>query len=133
MDIWLFLLPRYAEIQLASSFETAHLLTLGVPDRRLERLPDLLRELARDDQALCLGRPGGLLPGERDSLFGLLPDLESCCCELASLPFPAALEHGDLHDGNILVRDRAYWLCDWGRCQRRPSLLFAPCDLPEVD
>lgn len=114
IDTWLFLLPRYAEIQLASSLETARLLKLGVPDRRLERLPDLLRQLARDEKALCLGRSGGLLPEERDLLFGLLPDLEACCRELASLPRPAALEHGDLHDGNILVRDGAHWMCDWG-------------------
>ncbi|HME68253.1 MAG TPA: phosphotransferase [Myxococcota bacterium] len=113
MDTWLFLLPRYAEIQLASSLETAGFLRLGVPDRRLQRLPGLLRKLARDDRALCLGRSGGLLPGERDSLLELLPDLEACCRELASMPCPAALEHGDLQDANILVRDGAYWFCDW--------------------
>lgn len=73
-----------------------------------------MRELTDDDQALCLGRSGGLLPGERDSLLDLLPDLEACCRELASLPCPAALDHGDLHDGNILVQDGAYWFCDWG-------------------
>jgi hypothetical protein len=89
------------------------LLGLGVPDRRPERLPELLRELAGDHRALCLGRRGGLLPSERDALGALLPELEACGRELASLPCAAALDHGDLQDSNILVRDGTHWFCDW--------------------
>jgi len=113
MESWLRLLPRYAEIQLASRLETPRWLALGVPDRRPERLPGLFRDLVRDSRALCLGRPGGLLPSERDALGQLLPDLAARGRELASLPCAAALDHGDLHDANILVCDRGSFFCDW--------------------
>jgi hypothetical protein len=113
MDSWLRLLPRYAEIQLASRLETPRLLALGVPDRRPERLPERMRDLVRDSQALCLGLPGGLCVRERDALGGLLPDLAACGRELASLPCVAALDHGDLHDSNILVREGGSFFCDW--------------------
>lgn len=108
------LLPRYAELQIASSSEPARWLGLGVPDRRLERLPELAAALLRDDGALCVGREGGITEAERTALRALLPQLGDACRELAALPHPAALEHGDLHDGNVLVSGDAQRIFDWG-------------------
>ena len=114
LDVWERLIPRYAEIQLESGLEPTRWLELGVPDRRLESLPALLRQLLSDDSAVCARRGGGLLDTERGAMRALLPEFQESCHELAATPRPAALEHGDLHDGNVLVGRGRYWLADWG-------------------
>ena len=114
LEVWQHLLPRYAEIQLASRLETTRWLALGVPDRRLESLPKLLGALLADDAALCLGHSAGLLAAERATMRTLLPEFGACCRELAAMPYPEALDHGDLHAGNILVGEGTYWFFDWG-------------------
>ena len=114
LEVWQHLLRRYAEIQIASRPETTCWLALGVPDRRLESLPELLRALLADDAALCLGHSAGLLAAERATMRALLPEFGACCRELAAMPYPAALDHGDLHAGNILVSEGTYSFSDWG-------------------
>ena len=114
IEVWKRLLPLYAELQLGSSREPGRWLAAGVPDRRLERLPQLLEELVSDDAAVSAGHPEGLTESERDAVRGLMPELESQCRELGALPFAAALEHGDLHDGNVLTGNGRYWIFDWG-------------------
>lgn len=62
---WYELLPRYAELQLATSSDAARWLGCGVPDRRVERLAEIADALLADDAALCVGEPGELTQGER--------------------------------------------------------------------
>lgn len=91
------LLPAYAELQVSTVEAVEPLLRLGLPDRRLDRLPGLLAELLADGAA-----------------HPLLPEFARCCADLAASPFSAALDHGDLHPGNVLVRGDSFCLCDWG-------------------
>ncbi|HEY7493993.1 MAG TPA: phosphotransferase [Candidatus Tectomicrobia bacterium] len=114
LEVWQHLLPLYAEMQIASHFEITRWLALGVPDRRLAALPALFGELLANEAALCLGHSNGLRVEERAAIRALLPEFEACCHELAAMPYPAALDHGDLHAGNILTGDGAYWFFDWG-------------------
>jgi len=114
LEVWQHLLPRYAEMQIASRFEMTRWLALGVPDRRLAALPELLKALLSDEAALCIGHSDGLRAAERAAIRALLPEFEACCRELAAMPYSAALDHGDLHAGNILTGDGAYWFFDWG-------------------
>jgi hypothetical protein len=102
---WEELLPRYAELQLASARAPERWLRLGVPDRRLERIPALTEVLIRENADLA--------DAERSSMLALLPDLEARCRELGALPCAAALEHGDLHGGNVLVGRGQSWFFDW--------------------
>jgi hypothetical protein len=102
---WEELLPRYAEIQLASAKAPERWLALGVPDRRLEELPAATEALLRDGPELKAA--------ERSRMLLLLPDLEAACRELAALPAAAALEHGDLHGANVLVGRGRRWFFDW--------------------
>jgi hypothetical protein len=102
---WEELLPRYAEIQLAAAEAPERWLALGVPDRRLERLPAAA-------EALVLGS-ADLADEERARMLALLPELETVCGELASLPVATSLEHGDLHGNNVLVGRGAHWFFDW--------------------
>lgn len=105
LSCWEELLPRYAEIQRASAEAPERWLALGVPDRRLERLPAAVGAL--------LERTPDLGAAERSGMLALLPALEGACRELAAFPALAALEHGDLHGANVLVGSGGPWFFDW--------------------
>jgi hypothetical protein len=104
---WERALPRYAELQLAAAPLADELIGLGVPDVRLARLPGQLREV--------LASPvGGLTPDEQSRMTDALPRFEEMCLELATYAMPETIQHDDLHDGNVFVRDGRYLFFDWG-------------------
>jgi hypothetical protein len=111
---WRRLLPLYAEMQLALASSASDLLRLGVPDRRLAVLPGLYAALLEETDALQIGQPDGLTDSDLRRLHDLVPRVAAMCQELAALGLPETLHHGDLHDGNILVREGRYVVCDWG-------------------
>lgn len=100
------LLPSYAEMQRGSTGSIEAWVDAGVPDRRMERLPDLLRSLLGD-----LDIDGDL----RLAMQGLVPTFERVCDELAAIP--GTIDHADLHGGNVLVFGNAHRLVDWGDAQ----------------
>jgi Phosphotransferase enzyme family len=102
---WLATVPLYAEIQIAEAPRVEELLELGVPDYRLERLPNLFDEL--------VGR-ADVTPDERAALRGVSPRLTALCDELLEDPIPETLQHNDLHFNNVLIRDGRHRIFDWG-------------------
>jgi hypothetical protein len=132
-------LPAYAELQAATMPSIEPFLKLGLPDRRLHRLPELLEELI-SGEILTAGRSAEALAELRTSVRSLLPALERCCADLARSPYSAALDHGDLHPGNLLVHHGHCRFCDWGDSSvTHPfvslgvTLEVALSQLPEVD
>ena len=111
---WLKLLPAYAELQIELAHHLDGLLGLGVPDRRLPRLPVYFKALLTNSPILALGRPGGLSSTEHRRLRGYFSLLNRLCDRLADYGVPASLDHGDFHDGNIFVQGDRYLLLDWG-------------------
>jgi hypothetical protein len=107
------LLPTYAALQAATMSAIEPLLHLGLPDRRLDRLPALLEELLASE-VLAVGRSAEALAELRAVARSLLPELARCCADLARSPYSAALDHGDLHPGNVLIHSGGHRLCDWG-------------------
>jgi hypothetical protein len=103
LEYWLDVLPRYAEVQLALVADVPQLLDLGVPDLRLpvlaERLEQFLRRLE--------------VPEAADALE-LVPDVRALAEELAAFALPETVQHDDLHDAQVFVRDGAYRVLDWG-------------------
>ena len=111
---WQALLPVYAELQLEVAAEPERLLELGVPDRRLSRIPGLLARLLNDTEALMLDLPDGLASEELVQLREQMPEVEAMCRELGELGIPETVQHDDFHDGNVFVRDGKYVFFDWG-------------------
>ncbi|MCW5883160.1 MAG: phosphotransferase [Anaerolineae bacterium] len=111
---WERLLPLYAEAQMDLADRVTDLLSLGTPDRRLDRLPALYAALLADEGALRVGQEPGLTTGEYARLQADVPRFAALCEELAGHGIPASLHHGDFHDGNIFTRDGAYLFFDWG-------------------
>jgi hypothetical protein len=114
---WLDVLPLYAEAQLALIGDVTQLVERGVPDLGPGSLPTLAEQMLDDAE---------LPAGERRRLAELLPAVGTMCEELASYGVPDSIQHDDLHDGQVFVRDGVYRLLDWGdACVSHPFFTMA--------
>jgi hypothetical protein len=86
-----------------------------VPDRRLERFPELYEAMLAHE--LPLGET------ELARLRGFLPRFAELCSELASVGPPETMQHDDLHGANVYRRGGALRILDWGdSCVSHPFL-----------
>jgi Phosphotransferase enzyme family len=91
---WLDVLPVYASLQIDLAPHAEELLRLGVPDRRLPVLAE---------QAV-----------EVEELREHMPRIQEYCARLAAVGIPDTIQHDDLHDGQVFVRDGRPLVFDWG-------------------
>ncbi len=113
---WLDVLPLYAGLQVDLAEQVDELLAAGVPDLRLASVPAkaeaMVEDLAGTDEAR---RTAKAMPG-------VLED----CARLASFGIPETIQHDDLHDGQVFVKDGRYLLLDWGdACVSHPFFTLA--------
>ena len=106
LDRWFDVLPRYGELQIAVSGRAQDLVALGAPDRRLATLAD-------DYERLIAGIDGPTA-GDSARLRHLVPEVREMCRALGALGIPETIQHDDLHDGQVFVRDGTYLFFDWG-------------------
>lgn len=99
-ELWLRLLPRYAELQREARVPAA------VPDRTLQRWPELYADLAASELPLE--------PAEIERLRQHAPRFEALCEELSGYALHAAVQHDDLHDTNTFVDGDGLRIADWG-------------------
>jgi hypothetical protein len=103
-ELWLQLLPRYAELQ--RDFTPP----ASVPDRNLERWPELFAELAASELPLQ--------PPEIERLRAHGPRFTELCARLAEHGLPPAIQHDDLHHRNAFVDGDRLRIIDWGDASR---------------
>lgn len=103
---WLDVLPHYGRLQIDMAEDVDRLLGVGLPDRRLETLTRQYEEL--------VGRVDSVTDDERRRLHALVPIIAELCERLASAGVPETIQHDDLHDGQVFVRDGGYLFFDWG-------------------
>lgn len=101
LAVWGDVLPRYAELQLATLPDTDRLRTAGVPIVTLADLPGRYREILDVVRA-------------PKRFHDALPRVERLCEELAGFGIPDMIQHDDLHDGQIFLADDRAALLDWG-------------------
>ena len=111
---WEPVITRYAGLQINMADHISEVLDMGVPDHRLEILPSLFSQLMGDEGSMMIGHEKGLTSAERQQIQDLAPRFPQLCTELAGLGIPASLNHGDLHDANILVKNGRNIFFDWG-------------------
>ena len=104
---WLELLPLYAKLQIDLARHADELVGVGAPDRRLAVLASQYEELL--DHGV-----EGLPQGELRRLRGLTARVGEMCDQLAGYGLPETIQHDDLHDGQVFVRDGRYLFFDWG-------------------
>jgi len=115
---WLDLLPLYAQLQLDATGDAEAFLRAGVPDRRLGSLASQYTRL--------LDEVRGLAPEEVVRLRRLQPAVSQMCDELAASGIPETIQHNDLHEGQVFVRDGRYLISDWAEsCVSHPFFTMA--------
>ena len=103
---WLECLPAYAELQLGETSHVAEHLAQGVPDLRVERLPELYDALLRAELPLD--------EGERAALEAFAPRFAALCRDLGSAGIGPSVQHDDLHMHNVYAKGDALRVLDWG-------------------
>jgi hypothetical protein len=95
LDAWMAALPLYAELQQGEAAHADAHVVAGVPDLRAETLPARYDEWAEREPRLA----------PFASRFAEL------CAALTRAP---SVQHDDLHEANLYVRDGAIVFLDWG-------------------
>lgn len=111
---WEPVITKYAEVQIGLAEHVDEILALGIPDHRLEALPTLYKQLLTDEAILMIDQEKGLTSEDFHRLQNLSPRFEQICADLAAFGIPESIDHGDFHDGNILVKDGRITFFDWG-------------------
>jgi hypothetical protein len=110
---WLDALPAYGQLQVDLAGAAAEFLAIGAPDMRLAVLPAryeaLLDELGALDAADGGGRAVDLA-----RLHDAVPRVAAMCAGLAGHGIAETIQHDDLHDGAVHVREGRYAILDWG-------------------
>jgi hypothetical protein len=115
---WLDVLPLYAQLQIDAVRDVDAFVAAGVPLRGLDDLTSRYTSL--------LGEVRGLTQEERTRLRALQPDVQAMCDELAALEIPETIQHDDLHDGQVYVRQDDYTFADWAEsCVSHPFFTMA--------
>ncbi len=106
-ELWLKLLPAYAELQRDASVPHA------VPDRTLGRWPELYHDLLTSELPLT--------QSELAQLRRFAGDFAELCAELAAYDLPATIQHDDLHHRNAYLDGHRFRIIDWGdSCRSHP-------------
>lgn len=111
---WEPVIVHYAQLQMRLAEHAGEMLLVGIPDHRLHRLPSLLDELLNDLPPLMINEEKGLSAADYARAQNLAADFEKTCTKLAALGIPETINHGDFHDGNILLKDGRITFFDWG-------------------
>jgi phosphotransferase family enzyme len=99
-------LALYGELQIGEVAHTDELLGIGLRELSLDIVVDAYEPFFERDH--------GLDRDEVARLVALAPKYRELCAELASLGLPATIQHDDLHEWNVFVRDGRVAIYDWG-------------------
>ena len=111
---WKPVVKRYAEVQIGLAEHVTEMLSLRTPDHRLSVLPDLFSQLLAEEPSFLIDQEKGLTSAEWQEVKDKATRFEEICQQLAAYGIPDSLNHGDFHDGNILVKNGRITFFDWG-------------------
>lgn len=114
---WMELLPRYAELQLAAVPLIADLVAAGVPVVAPLDHPALFDDLLGQDEWLRPGISPEMSFETYAQLCGAQAQVAEAVDEVESAGIKISIQHDDLHDGNVLIRDGVepgFSIIDWG-------------------
>ena len=123
---WREILPRCAQLQREVTPRTSEFIGFGVPDRRAAPLLAGFDEVVANEPAISGRRADRLTVDERRSLGSLHARVAEALRAIAALGIEDTLNHDDLHQNNVLVRDGRTVIFDWGdACVSHPFLTLA--------
>lgn len=103
----------YTAIQRALENTIQPLLSLGIPDWRLDKLASLYSQLIQQDKLLL---DDGLTENEIKQLQQLYPTCQQLCDVLSKYDIPETLSHCDFQENNMLLDEKTgnISIIDWG-------------------
>jgi hypothetical protein len=99
LEILIQSLEIYKKLQKATITVVDDLISLGVPDWRLDKFPALYDKLISDADFL---KENGLDSNQQSMLHSYSTKVKELCEKLGSYGIPECLSHSDFHDNNIL-------------------------------
>ena len=105
-ELWLRVLPRYAELQRGEASHVVEHMNEGVPDRRPPSLPEAFDDLVAADLPLE--------PSEIERLRAFRPELARLCTDLAASSILDSIQHDDLHLRSVYLDGSNLRVLDWG-------------------
>lgn len=111
---WTPVITQYAELQIGLAEHVSDILALGIPDHRPAALPALYTQLLADGEILMVDQEKGLTSDEFHQLQSVTSRLQNICDNLSAFGIPDSLNHGDFHDGNVLLKNGRVTFFDWG-------------------
>jgi hypothetical protein len=112
-DGWMEAVQALAHMQIASVPRVKRYLQMGLPDRRIGRMPTQIELLFGDVEAMRPQRSGGLTTDEVRRLQEIQPAVKADLAQLARYRIPAALEHGDIFAGDSVTNRPGATFLDW--------------------
>jgi Phosphotransferase enzyme family len=98
--LWPDVMRLYVELQQGEAVHAEEHVAAGVPDLRLARLPARYAQLLDEVDDARLRR--------------FEPRFAELCAELAARGVPETIQHDDLHQFNVYIRDGRPRILDWG-------------------
>ena len=95
---------NFTSMQLATADNVNDFIDIGVPDWRLDKLPDLYMQLLSQKDMLIAD---GLLESELIELKKLLPTVSNLCQKLADYKIKQSIVQPDFNDNNTLIADQS--------------------------
>jgi hypothetical protein len=114
LSLWHSALADYARLQIAERDQIDNYLDMGLPDRKPAQLRDALEQLIAEQRMVPVDLVEEFTDRELERLKARLPDVGEICRQIDQFPVPAAIDHGDFHDGNIFYQDGGFRIFDWG-------------------
>jgi Phosphotransferase enzyme family len=103
---WAEVVREHAVLQRATATAVDRLLAAGTPDLRPAAVEDLVVSVLADPSI----EPDLRRRGQRE----WSPRIVQAAATLAESRVPAAIQHDDLHDGNVVLNGARYRVFDWG-------------------
>ncbi len=113
LDTWEEAVRVYARLQKASVSRIADGSLASLFDWRPETIVAEIDRMMGELDWLQIGYSDPLSDSEADALRRGVPQLKDMCLQVAGHGVPAALEHQDLHPGNVRIVDGAPVYLDW--------------------
>jgi len=92
----------FTAMQISVSTNADTFINIGVPDYRLDKLPNLYKELISKKDVLIMD---GLTENEIDKLHSLIQTVFDLCKKLSAYDIQETLVQPDFHDNNTLIDD----------------------------
>jgi hypothetical protein len=123
LEQWERALSAYAQLQLDVARDADALRAGGVPNRTAPAMFDAFEALLDDDRNVRPPGQNGLTDDELTRLRALVPRLREAGETLGALGLPDSIQHDDLHEWNVFLRDGEHVFVDWGdACVAQPTL-----------